>query len=167
MTKGIIFHNTNNSYLGLDRSCSIWNDSLRYNDNSFLIDDEYCVSEKYISDLIYYYNDKKLYIEGLKLIIFTNDLFNDKYFKLIGFDCGNVYDNEDDFFIGFSTIANEVIRMDNPLCLKYKRKLNNFLLFNSINEVESYRKEREKKIEIYRFENAFENFMIFSIYLYI
>ena len=60
-------------------------------------------------------------MENKKLLYFSTQYFTHNEFKLIGYDCGYIFDNNSFFYPGFSTIANEIIRMDNDFCNLYKK----------------------------------------------
>jgi len=160
-----IISNPNNGYCGFDRSYSVL-EKVKI-DSTFNIIEDYIIADCNIKRILDYYNSNQLNLKNNKLICISDKEISSIDFKFIGFDCGYFFDKYDDFYIGFSSIANEVIRMNNSFCCKYRNKLNDYLLFQSIEEVLCFKKERENilKRNIYHFEDAFEDFVIMYIYL--
>ena len=133
--KGVILTD-NTNYLGFDRNISLWGQySFQYP-----IVDDYFVEAKYLECLL---KEKKSFMKNnLHLLYFSED--NCKYldFKQIGVDCGYLYEPNDDFYIGFSTIYNEILRMRNSFCVKYRKQLNEYSLFFSTEQAKSFLQER-------------------------
>ena len=158
--KGVILTD-NTNYLGFDRNISLWGQySFQYP-----IVDDYFVEAKYLECLL---KEKKSFMKNnLYLLYFSED--NCKYldFKQIGVDCGYLYEPNDDFYIGFSIIYNEILRMNNSFCVEYRKQLNEYSLFSSAEQAKSFLQERAFFCDKYKFENAFQKLSIVNIYIQI
>lgn len=160
-----ITNNIHNNYCGFDRSYSAWKDEKYY---KFNIIQDYLVEDNNSKELINYYNFNKLNLKKNKLICISDEEFENDDFSFIGFDCGYFQDVQDGFYIGFSSIANEVVRMNNEFCNRYRKYLNRYFLFKTIEDAVLYRNERENVLSEnkYHLEDAFKNLTIMYIYLY-
>lgn len=164
MEKLILFQNNDNNYCGFDRNYSIWNTKT---DNSLCIIDDYCIDIHHLDNLVSSYKKKNL--DKGKILCISETEFYNTDFELIGFDCGYFYDKLNDFYVGFSTICNEIIRLNNEFCNLYKSYLNKFLLFSNFDDAYFYGVDRAKQItndNCFFLENAYEDFIIMYIYLY-
>lgn len=103
------------------------------------------------------------------LIAFSTEQISNECFQLIGYDCGYVYDENSCFYPGFSTISNEILRMNNKLCQYYKQQLNNALLFENLNIATEYSKKRSAMLhaEESKFETAFSPLVTVYIYKFV
>lgn len=165
--KGIIaVKNNKYKYCGFDRSYSYWNDLISNDNSKFLIVDDLFAVVSCINEV------EKYYLHNIKqetnLIFFSENEISIKDFNLIGLDCGYLYDTESDFYVGFSTIANEILRLNNELCDFYKKTLNKYMLFPSLEQVYEYKRKRDiflknRKINL---ERSFDFFSILYIYIY-
>ena len=81
-------------------------------------------------------------------------------------DCGYLYEPIDDFYIGFSVIYNEILKIDNSFCVEYKKRLNEYSLFSSAVQAKSFLQERAFFCDKYKFENAFQRLSVVNIYIY-
>ena len=163
--KGIIIvENNSEGYLGFDRNYSYFNSLEQDSDMGFPIIDDLFVPLTYIKEVSEY---SALKDDGNKsIIVFSSDELVRKEYKMIGIDCGFLYDREENYYIGFSTIANEVLRLGNEICDAYREKLNQYRLFPSLEVALNYIIQRDKLLsnEGYNFERAFTD--ITSVYIY-
>ncbi|MGF7108201.1 hypothetical protein [Treponema pedis] len=161
-----IINNPHNNYCGFDRSYSVWKEDEKY--YNFNIIQDYVVEDNNSKELINYYNSNKLNFKKNKLLCISNEEIGNDNFNFIGFDCGYFQDVQADFYIGFSSIVNEVVRMNNEFCHRYRKYLNRYLLFKNIEDAVQYRNERDNILleNKYHLEDAFEDFTIMYIYLY-
>lgn len=112
--KGIILTD-NTNYLGFDRNISLWGQkSFQYP-----IVDDYFVDAKYLERILE--EKESLFKNNLHLLYFSEDSCKFSNFKQIGVDCGYLYEPIDDFYIGFSIIYNEILRINNSFCVEYKK----------------------------------------------
>ena len=157
--KGIILTD-NSNYLGFDRNISLWGQkSFQYP-----IVDDYFVETKYLERIL---EEKEgLFKNNLHLLYFSEDSCKHPNFKQIGVDCGYLYEPIDDFYVGFSIIYNEILRIDNSFCVEYKKRLNEYSLFSSAVQAKSFLQERAFFCDKYKFENAFQRLSVVNIYIY-
>ena len=115
---------------------------------------------------IFLYGGKNLFKNNLHLLYFSEDSCKHPNFKQIGVDCGYLYEPIDDFYVGFSIIYNEILRIDNFFCVEYKKRLNEYSLFSSAVQAKSFLQERAFFCDKYKFENAFQRLSVVNIYIY-
>ena len=157
--KGIILTD-NSNYLGFDRNISLWGQkSFQYP----MVDD-YFVDAKYLESILE--EKESLFKDNLHLLYFSEDSCELHNFKQIGVDCGYLYEPIDNFYIGFSIIYNEILRIDNSFCVEYKKRLNEYSLFSSAVQAKSFLQERAFFFDKYKFENAFQKLSVVNIYIY-
>ena len=132
--KGVILTD-NTNYLGFDRNISLWG---QYPFQYPIVDD-YFVEAKYLECLL---KEKKSFMKNnLHLLYFSEDNCKYRDFKQIGVDCGYLYEPNDVFYIGFSTIYNEILRMRNSFCVEYRKQLNEYSLFFSTEQAKFFYKK--------------------------
>ena len=155
--KGIILTD-NTNYLGFDRNISLWEQSSF----QYPIVDDYFVEAKYFESILE--EKESIFKNNLHLLYFSEESCEYPNFKQIGVDCGYLYEPSDDFYIGFSIIYNEILRMNNSFCVEYRKQLNEYSLFSSAEQAKSFLQERAFFCNKYKFENAFQKLSIVNIY---
>ena len=157
-------HNPHNHYCGFNRDHAV----LQGHDCGVDVIQQYLAPSSQGELLIGYYRAHVPPSSGIRLIYIGDDcpLCNCGEWELIGFDCGYFYDEQEDFYAGFSTIANEMLRMDNPLHHEYRSRLNASALFPTAELATAYGRDRETSLadNRYHLEDAFSTFTVLPIY---
>lgn len=161
----IISVNTISGYCGFDRTYSYWDQNCNANSHFTVIED-YFAPLSSLEEVLTFYCDLKRSRMNYRLIAFSTEQISNECFQLIGYDCGYVYDENSCFYPGFSTISNEILRMNNKLCRYYKQRLNDAQLFENLNMAREYSKKRSVMLQSKEseFEAAFSPFVTVAIY---
>lgn len=164
----IISVNTINGYCGFDRAYSYWDQDCNANSHFTVIED-YFAPLSSLEEVLTFYCEQKKSRMNYRLIAFSTEQISNECFQLIGYDCGYVYDENSCFYPGFSTISNEILRMNNKLCRYYKQRLNDAQLFENLNMAREYSKKRSVMLqsEEYQFETTFSPLVTVSIYKFV
>ena len=164
----IISVNAVNGYCGFDRDYSYWNQNGNLH-SRFTVIEDYFAPLSSLEEVLNLYSGLKKSRMNYSLIGFSTNHITNECFQLIGYDCGYVYDENSCFYPGFSTISNEILRMNNKLCRYYKQRLNDALLFEDLSIATEYSKKRSVMLqsEESEFETAFSPLVTVSIYKFV